>query len=625
MKNFLTLVVLMFAAAAFAGCQSTPVAAPLTEKQAADDGAAQMEFWHTLANRPITSNDEAFHAMLLFIDGKDSAPDYAHRVDFLKMRGILPASFNQPGEVAVRRGIFAVAIVKGLDIGGGVVMHALGPSPRYSLRELQYNGLFPESSENQSFSGSDFVAIIGRMEDLEKAAVTTNPAGQAAQTRRDVVAHFDDLRRAMLAQQEIAHWDIANVIAHPYGGSASGSPVLGFGPVTVAAADPAKPDAAPGDAAAAPAAGEGLKATVTGVQGLVQYRAKDGDAWQPVKVGLVLDQGAEFRTALRSVVMFTTPPGNTVKLDRLGTIKIVDAIKTDGKSKTNLGMKYGVSEVKVEAGGPEHETVIATPGSTLAIRGTTGWVSSGGRSFPDQIRVADGRGSLTTSNGKKYDMSGKGQDATTNTDVGSPGELSLTHAAFNPFLSGQAEAEQQLTNLYPSGTQQLRQAGITGGQLAVNTPPPSGGTQPPIELAGRLNFIVSWQGTVDIDSFVISPLNEGLTVFPSGGIPGFSGNIGPARTTPSGGAVDRDDTSANGIEQLFWNTNFPNGTYTYGGRYFGGSGPAVITIDVFKDNTRVAHTVSTINSPGDFTSHTINITGGTSNSPGLAARTIRAK
>src|SRR3982751_4788532 len=86
------------------GCSSAKVAQPLTQKLGGNDPDAQMEFWHTLANQPLTSNDEAFHGLLLYLDSQDPAADYAGRVQVLKERGLLDRTFDQPADQAVQRG-----------------------------------------------------------------------------------------------------------------------------------------------------------------------------------------------------------------------------------------------------------------------------------------------------------------------------------------------------------------------------------------------------------------------------------------------------------------------------------------------------------------------------------------
>jgi hypothetical protein len=154
---------------ALTGCTATkPSAQALTPELAGSDPGAQMDFWHVLPQRRVTSNDEAFHALLLFAEGQDPAADYDGRVQALKSRNMLPDGFDAPAAAPVNRGTFAVAVAEVLDIKGGVTMRLLGPRPRYALRELQYMGLFPPSSPNQVLTGPECLGIIGRAEDYQR-------------------------------------------------------------------------------------------------------------------------------------------------------------------------------------------------------------------------------------------------------------------------------------------------------------------------------------------------------------------------------------------------------------------------------------------------------------------------
>jgi hypothetical protein len=164
---------LLLGIALLGGCQTARVAHPLTENLAGNDVDSQMDFWHTLADRHVTSNDEAFHGMLLFIDGNDPSTSYPQRVALLKSRNWLPADFNEPADQAVERGPLAYVIVQSLSIKGGWVMHVFGPSERYAVRELEDMGLYTLSSPNQTFSGSEFLGIIGKLEDYQQASAKT--------------------------------------------------------------------------------------------------------------------------------------------------------------------------------------------------------------------------------------------------------------------------------------------------------------------------------------------------------------------------------------------------------------------------------------------------------------------
>src|SRR4051812_24766031 len=57
-----------------------------------------------------------------------------------------------------------------------------------------------------------------------------------------------------------------------------------------------------------------LKVTVADVTGNVQVRTDEKAAWQAAKVGMVVDEGAEFRTGPRSSVRCTIPPDQSFTL-----------------------------------------------------------------------------------------------------------------------------------------------------------------------------------------------------------------------------------------------------------------------------------------------------------------------
>ena len=159
------------------GCQSPRVPNPLTTTSGGNAPDQQIAFWHDLSHRSITCNDEAFHGLLLFLYQTDPAPDYAARVKLMHERKLLPDKFDRPADESVDRGTLAVAITRSMRIKGGWALHTFGDSPRYAVRELEYLGLFPTSSPSQTFSGEDFVAIIGRLEDYQRGDPSNVPAG----------------------------------------------------------------------------------------------------------------------------------------------------------------------------------------------------------------------------------------------------------------------------------------------------------------------------------------------------------------------------------------------------------------------------------------------------------------
>jgi hypothetical protein len=166
--RFDRLIATMLIACMAVGCETAKIAEPLTATTSGNDENAQLEFYHTLAGRSMASNDEAFHAMLLFLHGEDPAEDYSGRVAAMNTNNLIPAGFDRPAEEAATKGTMAVIAVSVLKIKGGLTMRLFGPVPRYALRELHQMGLFPPgSSVNQTISGSEMLTVIGKIEDYQ--------------------------------------------------------------------------------------------------------------------------------------------------------------------------------------------------------------------------------------------------------------------------------------------------------------------------------------------------------------------------------------------------------------------------------------------------------------------------
>ncbi|HEX4504259.1 MAG TPA: hypothetical protein VH722_00905, partial [Alphaproteobacteria bacterium] len=161
------LLAIAVASMALGGCQTAKVKEPLTATVGGNAPDQQLEFWHQLEDRPVTSYDEAFHAVLLFTEGNDPADNYAGRVTALKNKGLLAAGFDHPADDAIDRGTLAVALAKALQIKGGILMRTFSSSPRYAVRELQYLSVFPPSSPNQTFSGAELLGIMAKAEEYQ--------------------------------------------------------------------------------------------------------------------------------------------------------------------------------------------------------------------------------------------------------------------------------------------------------------------------------------------------------------------------------------------------------------------------------------------------------------------------
>jgi hypothetical protein len=158
------------------GCRTATVKQTVVSQFGGASEETQLEFWHRLNDEKVASNDDAFHAVLLYVDGQDAHADYMARVNAMKSRNLVPQDFDESANQAVQRGTLAVALVRAMQIRGGLMLHLFGPSPRYAVRELYFQGIYPLSSPHQTFSGSELVGIIGRVEDYQRG----NPAEKRA-------------------------------------------------------------------------------------------------------------------------------------------------------------------------------------------------------------------------------------------------------------------------------------------------------------------------------------------------------------------------------------------------------------------------------------------------------------
>jgi hypothetical protein len=342
----------------------------------------------------------------------------------------------------------------------------------------------------------------------------------------------------------------------------------------------------PVTAPAAPAAaGEQLQVTVTGVEGLVQVRAAEDQAWQRAAVGMVLSQDAEFRTGPKSAVRFTIPPDQTITLDRLGTVKVLQAINDGGRIKTNLGMKYGRTRYDIEAAGREHESTISSPSSTMAVRGTKVSLTDQ-RPFPAEAVSLTGRAEFREGR-KRVFFGGRGagklevaagDDSAAETALGSsyidPGAALARTESESQLIASLLYSGAQLDFDYDKGIRVIR-----------------GGTVPQTDaeliptLPGTFNFVLRWQGNADLNLGLSGPdfpgaetLPQGRSVYPVGGL----------NESATGGrtAFDHRGGPNGGIEVISWGDVFPSGRYLIGVQHMSGSNvPA--EVDVFRDGQRV--------------------------------------
>ena len=150
-----------------AGCNRTTVEQTMLERHPSE--LDDFDFWDGLAEEPVVSNDDAFHALILMEDGRDPSADFEGRMALAGEKGWL-AGTDQPLDPneSVSVGVLSVAGCRILDIKGGLTMQLFGDSPRYCTRELNAMGVLPGLTPNEALTGLEFISFIDSIEERDR-------------------------------------------------------------------------------------------------------------------------------------------------------------------------------------------------------------------------------------------------------------------------------------------------------------------------------------------------------------------------------------------------------------------------------------------------------------------------
>ncbi len=128
-----------------------------------------LDFWDTLADQPVATNNDALHGLILLHDGDAGILDsWPQREARAKAVGWLPADATLDPDESAAAGHLAMAGCAILDVRGGLSMRLWGRKPRFCLRELVHIGVLPGISEHEALSGAEFIAFIESLEDRQR-------------------------------------------------------------------------------------------------------------------------------------------------------------------------------------------------------------------------------------------------------------------------------------------------------------------------------------------------------------------------------------------------------------------------------------------------------------------------
>ena len=519
-------VILLLTLAFLSGCQSTRVTDSTLPTLSGNDPAIQLDFWHTLANKDLVSNDEAFHGLLLFIDNADNAQTYEERVAALKSRNLLPQNFDKPADHALTRGTLAVPLVKHLRLNRGVTLALLRNNDRYATRELEFENIYPPSSPNQLFSGASFVGVIGKAQDYLSGDPSQYPASMLPS---DIAVALGRIKPVESPEDELITPIFASLQPEN----------LSLRPSTTTSTAPSN------------------RAVITKVEGFAAYRESDAAEWKPAIKGVELNEQAELRTGPKGAIQLIIEPDQTVAIDRLTTVKLLRIFTEGAKAATDIGIKYGRTRYDLEGGGIEHQSTLRSPNATLAVRGTRVSLFDQPPFTPQAISLT-GRAEFSAFRKRAVPFGAPGQGRTrVTTEEQNPGALAIRESTIDPTLPG-ARTQSEI----PLVQNLISRGSVISSVPGLDIPIVTGGT-PPTDaqllslLPGRLNFIVRWDGNANLNLAVSTP----STAAQAGGeliysIPGFT-------SSPSGGrtAFDHRGGPNGGIEIVFFEKSFPTGVY----------------------------------------------------------------
>lgn len=216
-----------------------------------------------------------------------------------------------------------------------------------------------------------------------------------------------------------------------------------------------------------------LQAIFLDVEGKVRWRSGASADWTDAKVNDLLSQGAEIRTGLRSRATLRVGRNASILIDA-GTSFELPQLEQEGQTlRTLASVKTGRVDFKVDKVGYSNDFKVATPQTTLSVRGTGFAVNSGPLAG---VEVVGARTNMinaielkyVTSN-LKYFMSGASTSSSSNKDpvknawMSSLGPPQVAGTIADHSQLEQAAAQGQVGNA-PTNPQQLQQIVAAEGQ-----------------------------------------------------------------------------------------------------------------------------------------------------------------
>lgn len=320
------------------------------------------------------------------------------------------------------------------------------------------------------------------------------------------------------------------------------------------------------------------------VRGSVEVSTDGEKTWKMATGRMVVDEGATFRTGLRSRVFLTIDPGQELIIESLSTVTVLQARQQGNQIKTDVIMKHGATQFNIEAAGREYDAQIRTPSSTMAIRGTNTRITD---RAPFAPTVESYEGQIAYRSAQRQARLGGARYAAMKAGDPNAAQTALNQTVVDPSLArARTPSESEYIADQSSRGAVLGFDNRVGIPVIRNGPGPTSDEELAASLPGRLNFALRWTGNADLNFLVDNQAGDQEDIIFSGFrpteilFPGFGLN-----TSLSGGKIPFDDRGGprGGQEIAFWDSP-PVGVYGVGALHAGG-GAADFKINAFLDGT----------------------------------------
>ena len=161
------------------GCSTcgTPVQADKTIVVPANENSA--DFLDRASEMQVMDIDNAMHGMCLLLEGQDHYKEFQARLDVLKQRGLVAPGWTLSAGQPLTKGQLAYMVYQACGVKEkGVTLALFGPTRRYCLRELQYQGMMAEGDECMPVTGMEYVAVMTRADVYKRTGKFPNEVGQ---------------------------------------------------------------------------------------------------------------------------------------------------------------------------------------------------------------------------------------------------------------------------------------------------------------------------------------------------------------------------------------------------------------------------------------------------------------